>query len=422
MSRLWHSQAHMPSVRESELVIERGEGAYVWDEVGNRYLDVPASLWYCNVGHGRHEIADAVHAQLRQLSAYHSFQQFATRPAIELAERLVALSPVEDGRVFLGSGGGDAVEVAGKLSRRYWAVMGRASKRTIITREKSYHGLHGIGTSIAGMGFNREGYGPLVEETLRVDTLSAQALEDAIVAAGPDSVAAFFCEPIVGGGGIIFPPEGYLAEVAAVCRKFDVLFVADEVITGFGRAGAMFASERFGIAPDMLLFAKGVTSGYLPVGGVIVSGRVAEPFWRDGSELVFHHGLTYSGHSTACVAALKNLDILEGEGLVDRVRALEPAVRAGFAVLGGHPLVVEVRTGEGLLVGVQLVDTAAAEQVAAYCLANGVIIRLLLDATLQVSPPFVIELGEIDLVAATIRAGLDLLVEEREHGPVTQTA
>lgn len=422
MSRLWHSQAHMPSVRENELVIERGEGAYIWDEAGNRYLDVPASLWYCNVGHGRREIADAVYAQLRRLPAYHSFQEFATRPAIELAERLAALSPVEDGRVFLGSGGGDAVEVAGKLARRYWAVMGRASKRTIITREKSYHGLHGIGTSIAGMGFNREGYGTLVEQTMRVDTLSARALEDAIVAAGPDNVAAFFCEPVVGGGGIIFPPEGYLAEAAAVCRAFDVLFVADEVITGFGRAGAMFASERFGIVPDMLLFAKGVTSGYLPVGGVIVGPRVAEPFWRDGSDLVFHHGLTYSGHSAACAAALKNLDILESEGLVDRVRGLEPAVTAAFAELADHPLVVDVRTGAGLLAGVQLVDTDVAQTVASHCLAHGVIMRLLLDATLQVSPPFVIEPVEIDLIAATIRAGLDLVLAEREHGPVTQTA
>jgi adenosylmethionine-8-amino-7-oxononanoate aminotransferase len=404
----------MPSVKHAEVVIDRAEGAYVWDEQGNRLLDVPASLWYCNVGHGRREIVAAVTAQMERLAAYHSFQAYTTRPARDVADRLAALAPVPDAKVYLGSGGGDAVEVAAKLARRYWHAVGRPEKTVILSRAGCYHGLHGFGTSVGGLDYNRVGYGPLIGDATRVDTHSAAALRRTIERLGADRVAAFFCEPVLGGGGVVFPREGYLAEVQEVCREHDVLFVVDEVITGFGRTGAMFASDRFGLTPDLLLFAKGVTSGYLPLGGAIVSGRVAEPFWRDDSSLVFHHGITYSGHPSVCAAALANLDILESERLADRALELEGVLARALAPLADHPLVVEVRTGVGLLGGVQLVDDAVAREVVRHCVANGMLMRLLVNSTLHISPPLVIEAAEIDQMAAVIQDALDAVTSARQ--------
>jgi adenosylmethionine-8-amino-7-oxononanoate aminotransferase len=406
-TRLWHSQAHMPTVKRSEIVIERSEGSYVFTEEGHRLLDVPASLWYCNVGHGRAEINAAVSAQMAKLAAYHSFQAFATRPALDVADRLADLAPVPDAKVYLGSGGGDGVEVAAKLARRYWSALGKPEKTVILSRQSGYHGLHGFGTSVGGLDYNRAGYGPLVGDVMRVDTHGAQALQQQIDELGADRVAAFFCEPVLGGGGVVFPKDGYLAEVQEICRANDVIFVVDEVITGFGRTGAMFASDRFGLTPDIMTFAKGVTSGYLPLGGAIISGRIAEPFWRDDSPLVFHQGITYSGHPTVCAAALANLDILESEDLAGRALSLEGVLARALAPLEDHPLVVDVRTGVGLLAGVQLTDDAVANEVARHCVENGVLMRLLANSTLQVSPPLIIEAEEIETMAAAIRDALD---------------
>ena len=308
----------MPSVKRGEIVVARGEGAYLWDEDGNRYLDTPAGLWYCNVGHGRKEIADAVARQLSTLETYHTFQQFANRPALDLAARVAELAPIPNAKVFLTSGGSDAIDAAAKLARRYWSALGRPSKRTIVTRERAYHGLHAFGTSIIGLDINREGFGDLVPETARVPTNDAAALGTLINEFGADSVAAFFAEPIVGTGGVIHPAPGYFDEVQRICREHDVLFVADEVITGFGRTGELFATQRFGLEPDLMIMAKGITSGYLPLGGVVVDERIWTPFWEDESELVFRHGLTYAGHASVCAAAMANLDILEREELVAR--------------------------------------------------------------------------------------------------------
>ena len=289
-TRLWHSQALMSAVRGRERLIARGEGAYVWDEDGNRLLDATASLWYCNVGHGRAEIADAVDAQMRRLEAYHCFQQFATRPAVELAERLAAMVPIDDARIYLTSGGGDSVEAAAKLARRFWDVVGRPEKRLIVTRELCYHGLHGFGTGIAGLDVNRTGQGELLADTERVATNEAEALARVVAEHGADAVAAFFCEPIIGAGGVVHPADGYLDQVQRICRENEILFVVDEVITGFGRTGEMFACERYGLAPDMMVMAKGVTSGYLPLGAVAIAEPVWAPFWEPGARPMFHHG------------------------------------------------------------------------------------------------------------------------------------
>jgi putrescine---pyruvate transaminase len=404
---LWHSQAHMPTVKKAERVIVRGEGAYVYTEDGQRLLDAPASLWYCNVGHGRAEIADAVAEQMRTLAAYSNFQQYVTKPSLELAQRVAAIAPVRNPKVYFTSGGSDAVELAGKLALRHWNSQGKPDKRTLVTRTNSYHGLAGFGTSIAGIEVNRDGYGTLIAETARVPMNDAGALEALIEERGADTIAAFFCEPIIGTFGVHHPAPGYLETVQRLCRENDILLIVDEVITGFGRTGAMFASERFEIEPDIMLAAKGITSGYLPLGACVISERIWEPFWADGSELVFRHGLTYSGHASVCAAAHANLDILEREGLVERVKSLETVLEASLRPLASHPLVREVRCGIGLLGAVQLHDSATAAQVAARMLDNGVLGRQLGDGSLHISPPFIITEEEIATLASVISEALD---------------
>lgn len=406
-TKLWHSQAHMPSVKRAERVIVRGEGAYIWTEDGDRLLDLPASLWYCNVGHGRERIAEAVAEQMGRIEAYSTFQRYATRPAIELAERVAALAPLDDPRVCLTSGGSDSVELAGKLARRYWDVMGQPEKRIIVTRTEAYHGLHGIGTSIAGIDVNRQGYGELIRETARIDANNPESLQALIHERGADTIAAVFCEPVMGTGGVIYPAPGYLEAIQALCREHDILLVVDEVITGFGRVGRMFACERYGLRPDMLLAAKGISSGYLPLGAVIVGRRLWEPFWADGSELTFRHGLTYAGHATACAAALANIDILEEEELVDRVAALESSVEAALRPLESHELVRQVRAGVGLLAAVELHDRRVGAEVAELMVENGVLGRQLNDGAIHISPPFVITEQEIAFVAEVIAEALD---------------
>jgi adenosylmethionine-8-amino-7-oxononanoate aminotransferase len=397
----------MPSVKNSELVLVRGEGAFVWDEQGRKLLDVPASLWYCNVGHGRGEIADAVARQMRRLETYSSFQQNTTRPALELAERVSALAPVEDSRVFFTSGGSDSIDTAVKLARRYWHAVGRPNKRTIVSRESGYHGLHGFGTSITGIEDNREGLGELMPETVRVPTNDADAFTRLLDEQG-DTIAAFVCEPVIGTGGVVFSAAGYLETVQQACRRHDVLFVVDEVITGFGRTGEMFASSRFGLEPDVLVVAKGITSGYMPLGAAIIAQRVWDPFWKDGSDLVFRHGVTYAGHTAACAAAHANLDLLERERLVERVLELEPLLSDALDPLRSHPGVAEVRTGAGLLAGIELADPSAAARVYDLCLAAGALMRVIAGGTLQISPPFVVEEADLHFVARVVADALDV--------------
>lgn len=404
---LWHSQAQMSLVKRAELVIERGEGAYLWTEDGRRLLDTPAGLWYCNVGHGRKEIADAVAAQMAKIETWHTFQQYANRPAIQLAERLADLSPLPNAKVFLTSGGSDAIDTAGKLARRYWSAVGKPDKKVIVTRERGYHGLHTLGTSIVGLEINREGLGQMVPEAVRVGTSDPADLQAVIDDLGADQIAAFFAEPIIGTGGVIHPALGYFDEIQRLCREHDILFVADEVINGFGRTGEWFATQRFGLSPDMLVFAKGVTSGYLPLGGVVVGDRVSEPFWEDGSTLVFRHGLTYAGHASVAAAALANLDIIERESLVQRVRALESVLAAHLRPLEQHTLVKEVRTGVGLLTGIVLTDHLFALRVSDRCIEKGVLMRALPDGVLHVSPPFVVTEDDIRFLAEVIAQSLD---------------
>ena len=404
----------MAAVRGDEFVLVRGEGVYVWDEDGNRYLDGCASLWYCNVGHGRTEIADAVAAQLRTLETWSIFGDVANPPALELAAKLAAHAPMDDAKVFFTTGGGDAIDTAAKFARLYWQTIGQPERVHVISRTNSYHGTMGFGTAIGGIEAVRAGWGPLVPGTSQVQHDSAQALRDEIDRIGPEYVAAFFCEPVMGAGGVWPPVPGYIEEVAEICADTGVLLVIDSVITGFGRLGGWFGCERFGVRPDLVTFAKGVTSGYQPLGGVLVAGRVAEPFWSDPGRIMVRHGQTFSGHATVCAAALANLAILEREGLIPRGQELERDLFDALAPLRDHPLVGDVRGGTGLMAAVALrpevleADPTASTKLYKAVRANGVLTRAH-PVGLAISPPLIVTVEQIRELANAVKAGLDSL-------------
>jgi putrescine---pyruvate transaminase len=411
-TRFWHGFADMHTVATNEIVIRSGDRVWIETVDGRRFLDATASLWYCNVGFGRREIAEAVADQLARLPAYSSFGPYTTEPTLQLAERLAAIAPIEDAVVFLGLGGSDAIDTAAKLVRRYWDVVGRPEKRVIVAREHGYHGMHAWGTSLAGIPGNKAGYGgEFIDEVIHVGAGDTETL-GALLEQRGNEIAAFFGEPVIGAGGVIPPEPSYWPEIQRLCREHDVLLVADEVITGFGRLGTMWGSERYGIEPDMITFAKGVTSGYQPLGGVLVGPRVRRPFWDDPVPgAVFRHGYTYSGHAAACVAAMANLDIIEREGLVERVRMLEPVLDAALHRLSDAPLVGEIRT-VGLTGAIALrsdvlaADPTAPDKVVAAALRHGVATRVLRGHALHISPAFVITEEEIDTMVDAFRAAL----------------
>ncbi len=404
----------MHVVANNEIVFESGDGIVLTDTNGAQLLDATAALWYCNVGYGRREIADAVAEQLTRLAAYSSFGSYTTDRTLELADRLAALSPLgPDTVVFLGSGGSDAIDTAAKLARRYWDVLGRPEKRVIVSREHAYHGMHAWGTSLVGIPGMKAGYGgPFIDEVAMVGAMDLDALA-ALFEARAGEIAAFIGEPVIGAGGVIPPADGYWPAVNELCRRHDVLLVADEVITGFGRTGELWASTRYGIEPDMITFAKGVSSGYVPLGGVLVGERVRRPFWDDPVPgAVLRHGYTYSGHAGAAAAALANLDIIEREGLVQRVKALEPYVAAAFARLSGRPLVGEIRT-VGLTAAVTVdaealtADSGLPDRLVAAAYRHGVATRVLRGHALQFAAAFGITEAQIDAIVDGFGAAFD---------------
>ena len=410
-SAFWHPFADMSAVAGHDLVITSGQGSRVRSEDGREFLDATAGLWFCNVGHGREQIGAAVARQMQQVASYSNFGDLATRPTLDLADRLAALAPMPDAKVFFTSGGSDAVDTAVKLVRRYWSLVGQPERTIIITRTRSYHGMHLAGTSLAGIPANRDGHGPLDAQVVNVAWDDAEELAAAIDRIGADHVAAFFCEPVIGAGGVYAPPPGYVDRVRTICRDSGVLYVSDEVICGYGRTGTMFASQ--GLDPDLVLTAKGLTSGYLPMGAVLVAGRVAEPFWSTPG-LVWRHGYTYSGHAAAATAAMANLDIIEDEDLVRRVSDHQLTLSAALAPLRGHDWVAEVRSGVGLLGAVQLrpevlADGTAMPRVVHALRERGVLTRPLADGSLQISPPFVITRDELRAIGDAIDDALHAL-------------
>ena len=412
-TKFWHGFADMHLVKDAELVFRSGEGVWLESVDGRRFLDATAALWYCAVGYGRREIADAVADQLLRLPASSSFGAYTSEPTIQLAERLAALAPIHDAVVFLGSGGSDAIDTAAKLVRRYWDVVGRPEKRIIVSREHGDHGMHAWGTALAGIPGNKAGYGgEIIEEVVTVGANDTESL-GALFEARAGEIAAFIGEPVVGAGGVYPPEPSYWAEIQRLCRDYDVLLIADEVITGFGRMGTMWGSQRYGIQPDLITFAKAVTSGYQPLGGVLVGPRVQEPFWAGSAAgPMFVHGYTYSGHAAACAAAMANLDIIEGESLVARVASMEASFDTAIRRLEAAPLVGEVRT-VGLTAAVAIApDRLAADpgipaRVVGAALRHGVATRVLRGHAIHISPALVITDGEIDTLVDGLGAALE---------------
>jgi len=322
---------------------------------------------------------------------------------------------MDGARVFLTSGGGDSIDAAAKIARRHWIEQGHPERVHLISRTKGYHGTHGFGTSIGGIEANTSNWGPLVPAVSAVPFDSLTALEAEIERVGPDKVAAFFAEPVIGAGGVYAPPEGYIEGVADLCAEHGILFVVDAVICGFGRLGTWYGIERWeDVRPDMITFAKGVTAGYLPLGGVVVSDAVAGPFFEAPGGPMLRHGATYAGHPACCAAGLAVLDIYERDGLIERGRELEGALAAALAPLASHDAVAEVRAGLGLMAGVQLSpevlerDSGALPKVAAGAREAGVLVRPLPGA-IGMSPPLTVEQEHLELLASAIGNGLDSL-------------
>ena len=397
------------------ITIVSGDGATVVDDRGRRYVDALASLWYCNVGHGRAEIADAVAGQMRKLAAFHTFDRFTNEPVEALCATLSDIAPVAGARVFLTSSGSEAVDSAIKLARLAHHQAGRPERTVIISRRPSYHGVTYGGLSATGLPSNQAGFGPLLPDVVQVphDDLAAA---EAACARHAGRVAAVLAEPVIGAGGVHPPVSGYLAGLRALCDREGAFLVVDDVICAFGRLGRWWGAERYGVRPDLVTFAKGVTSGYVPLGGVMVGRAAAEPLEAEG--FILRHGHTYSGHPTACAAAIAALDITRREGLLERAEHVGRRLAAGLRDVLGRPGVTEVR-GEGAVWAVGLGDGLSAVAVRDRMLARGVIARPLGDDTLAFCPPLVIDDAQIDQCAEALSAAVDDL--SRGRPPLTGT-
>jgi putrescine aminotransferase len=400
---LLHPFARPAAAAGAFTTMVRGEGALVFDREGRRYVDAMASLWHCNVGHARREVVDAVARQMAELETYHCFEKFANPRAEELAARLVPLAPVPDSRVFLTSGGSEAVDTALKLSRLAHSLRGEPERTVVISRVRSYHGVNYGGTALTGLPLNREGFGPGIGDVVQVDKDDLDAVRAAFAAA-PGRVAAVFAEPVIGAGGVWPPQPGYLEGLRELCDEHGAHLVLDEVICGFGRLGSWFGGQHFDVRADLTTFAKGVTSGYVPLGGVLVAPSVHEPLAQDPG-FVLRHGYTYSGHAAGCAAALACLDLTESEGLLDRATAigarLEPALRA----LLDEGLLADVR-GTGGVWGVSVPDGTDPFAVRDRVLDLGVVVRPIAPTTLAVCPPLVVSDAELDEVVGALRTAL----------------
>lgn len=428
---------------EGSRIIERGEGVYIIDSEGNRILDGMAGLWCVNLGYGREELVEAATAQMRQLPYYNNFFKTTHPPAVKLAETLCRLAPPHINRVFFTGSGSEANDTVLRMVRRYWALKGQPEKQWVIGRENAYHGSTVAGLSLGGMAPMHEQGGPLVPKIAHVrqpywfgegrfgegrfgeersegqdpeafGRECAAALEAKILELGEENVAAFIAEPVQGAGGAIIPPASYWPAVKEVLAKYDILLVADEVICGFGRLGEWFGSVHYGLEPDLMPIAKGLSSGYLPIGGVLVGDRVADTLIEEGGE--FFHGFTYSGHPTCAAVAQRNLELMEAEGVVERVRDdLGPYLAQRWQALAKHPLVGEARS-LGLIGALELIDPATGERFDKalavgnlcrdLCFASGLVMRSVGD-TMIISPPLVISHAEIDELVDKARTALD---------------
>jgi adenosylmethionine-8-amino-7-oxononanoate aminotransferase len=381
--------------RDTFTTITHGKGALVWDDTGHEMIDAMASLWYCNIGHGRGDMADAIAAQIRSIEAYSCFDPFTNAPAEELAEKIAELTPMENARVFFTGSGSEAVDTAMKLARLSHVQNGHPERRLIISRVRGYHGTNYGGTSAQGLPLNKQGYGTLLDDVVQVDSDDIEALS-VLMAERSDEVAAVITEPIQGAGGVHPPPDGYLEEARRLCDQHGALLIFDEVITGFGRLGTWFASEHFGVTPDITTFAKGVTSGYQPLGGVIL-GRVVSDALESDPDFILRHGYTYSGHPAACVAALKNIEIIEKHNLLKAAVGMGYRLERGFRSIAADGGIAKVR-GAVAVWAVQLREDQNAMEIRDSMIQSGVITRAIGTESLTYCPPLVTTDTQIDKV------------------------
>ena len=429
--------------RKGSRIIRRAHNIYLWDSDGQKILDAMSGLWCVNVGYGQQALIDAATRQLSELPFYNAFFQTATVPAIELAELLAEVTPPQFNHVFFSGSGSEGNDTVVRMVRRYWDLLGQPQRSVIISRNNAYHGSTMAGASLGGMsGMHAQGGLPIpgivhIEQPywwehgrqsagnpgLTREAFGLQAahwLEEKILQLGPEKVAAFIGEPIQGAGGVIIPPSTYWPEVQRICDRHGVLLVSDEVICGFGRTGQWFGCETFGFRPDLMTFAKGVTSGYVPLGGVMVGDRIAKVLIEQGGE--FNHGYTYSGHPVACAVALANIGLVRELKLVEHVRDdVGPYLAQHFAALAEHPLVGDAETcglmGALLLVKDKAHGTAFADSVEigmvcrGHCFANGLIMRAVGNRMI-IAPPLVITRAQVDEMVALIRLCLDLTLAD----------
>ena len=416
-------------------IITRGEGVYLWDSEGHKILDAMAGLWCVNLGYGREELVEAATKQMRELPYYNLFFQTAHPPAVALAKAIADIAPAGMNHVFFTGSGSEANDTVLRMVRHYWAIKGRPEKKVIIGRWNGYHGSTVAGTSLGGMkAMHEQGDFPIPgiehidqpywygeggdmspeEFGLRI----ADQLEQKILEVGEDKVAAFIAEPIQGAGGVIIPPESYWPRVKEILVRYDILFIADEVICGFGRTGEWFGSDYYGLEPDLMPIAKGLTSGYIPMGGVVVRDEVVHTL-NEGGE--FYHGFTYSGHPVAAAVALENIRILREEKIVERVKTkTAPYLQSRWQELLEHPLVGEAR-GVGLLGALELVKNKKTRERFAdpgvgmlcreHCFRNGLVMRAVGD-TMIISPPLVIGEEQIDELVGKVRLCLDATAKD----------
>lgn len=424
---------HKSMHRRGSRIITRAEGAYLYDSNDERLLDGMAGLWCVNIGYGRTELADAARAQMCELPYYNTFFQTAHPPAVELSQRLAELVPGDLNHAFFTNSGSECNDTVVRLVRHYWAVRGEPQRQVIISRDNAYHGSTVAALSLGGMKpMHGQGGGVIdgVEHIMQpywyrlgedlspqeFGVKAADALAERIDQAGPDKVAAFIAEPIQGAGGIIVPPDTYWPRVMEICKEYGILFVADEVICGFGRTGQWFGSQTCQLQPDLMSLAKGLSSGYQPIGAVMVSDAIADTIINEGGE--FYHGFTYSGHPVACAVALENLRILREEQIIERAATeVAPYLQSRVAELRDHPLVGEVR-GVGMLAAIELSPDKASRarfepegDVGAMCrdysMSHGLVMRATLDSML-LSPPLIITREQVDEIMEAAVKALDL--------------
>ena len=372
----------------------RSEGVRVWDDEGNEYIDGLGSLWYCQVGHNRAELVQAITNQLQTLSSYHTFAPMGSQISDQAAERIRSVSPFPDGRVFLCSSGSESVDSAIKIMRKVAILRGEPERQIILRRSRGYHGVNVGGTTLQGIPANREGWGDLLPKVLEIDPTNIESAASIFKEHG-QNIAGIVTEAVQGAGGVFPPPDGFLEGLRRLCDDNGSLLVFDEVITGFGRTGNWFASDTYNVKPDLITFAKGVTSGYQPMGGVLVNRAVCDLFEED-PDFVFMHGYTYSGHPAACAAAIANIDLIEKEGLVERAKHIGKRISQGLEALKSDGLLSEVR-GVGAIWAGQI-EGATTEQGLAVrdkMTEKGVICRAI-NGALAFCPPLIIEDQDID--------------------------